>query len=84
MIITINLITKTCIKENIFGILQQKFIEYQEDFLINDIHLKKFDVIDDYIVDIKNELSNKSFDKIKKISVSYIQDNIKKTLKLSV
>jgi len=69
--------------EYIWDIAAEIHREYQEDFLINDIHLKKFDVIDDYIVDIKNELSNKSFDKIKKISVSYIQDNIKKTLKLS-
>ena len=69
--------------EYIWDIAAEIHRKYQEDFLINDIHLKKFDVIDDYIVDIKNELSNKSFDKIKKISVSYIQDNIMKTLKLS-
>ena len=55
----------------------------RDTYMIADFENYKSISIDDYISNVKNNLSEKKFKEIKDISVKFILDDIKKTLKLS-
>jgi len=67
----------------IWDIAAEVHRNFQETFLIKDLHTQKFNLVDDYISHVKNIISKEKFNEIKNLSVKFIQDNIKKTLILS-
>ena len=67
----------------IWDIAAEVHRNFQERFLIKDLHTQKFNLVDDYISHVKNIISKEKFNEIKNLSVKFIQDNIKKTLILS-
>ena len=67
----------------IWDIAAEVHRNFQETFLIKDLHTQKFNLVDDYISHVKNIISKERFSEIKDLSVKFIQDNIKKTLILS-
>ena len=67
----------------IWDIAAEVHRNFQETFLIKDLHTQKFNLVDDYISNVKNIISKEKFNEIKNLSVKFIQDNIKKTLILS-
>ena len=67
----------------IWDIAAEVHRNFQETFLIKDLHTQKFNLVDDYISHVKNIISKERFSEIKDLSVKFIQDNIEKTLILS-
>ena len=67
----------------IWDIAAEVHRNFQETFLIKDLHTQKFNLVDDYISHVKNIISKERFNEIKNLSVKFIQDNIEKTLILS-
>ena len=67
----------------IWDIAAEVHRNFQETFLIKDLHTQKFNLVDDYISHVKNIISRERFNEIKNLSVKFIQDNIEKTLILS-
>tara|TARA_B100001778_G_scaffold328713_1_gene328565 strand:- start:41 stop:1753 length:1713 start_codon:yes stop_codon:yes gene_type:complete len=69
--------------EYVWDIAAEIHRNHQESFFVEDLNLIKMNNIDDYILNIKKTLSEEKFDEVKNIAVTFIQDNIKKTLNLS-
>ena len=67
----------------IWDIAAEVHRNFQETFLIKDLHTQKFNLVDDYISHVKNIISKERFNEIKNLSVKFIQHNIEKTLILS-
>ena len=67
----------------IWDIAAEVHRNFQETFLIKNLHTQKFNLVDDYISHVKNIISKERFNEIKNLSVKFIQDNIEKTLILS-
>ena len=62
----------------IWDIAAEVHRNFQETFLIRDLHTQKFNLVDDYISHVKNIISKERFNEIKNLSVKFIQDNIEK------